>query len=357
MSEERALQEFAARLAAHDPIREGLIRILQGGEGALIVLGTNPALGSISVDGLNLSSASLNAARLAELAKMDGAIILDNAWKAILAANAHLAPPPDIPTTESGARHRTAQRVAQMTGLPVLTVSMDRGVATLYVNADQADLTPRWAKATQVQERLQLLFDLRDRFDQVEERLLRMELLGLVTAFDVANVLGMGEAVLRTGQSIKTAMVDTGQDPDLIAAQLHDRVSEVANLMAVTVSDYLGRAARTVRQKLADVPAHRLWDTWWLASELGLDQTERVFSPRGNRLLYHVGFWLDKLREPLLDAFSDAPSLLGATVEDLMEVKGIGEKKAARLRLVLDRLLATAHPIGQRTISEHPHVI
>ena len=346
MSEERTSQKVVERLFSHRPIRDGLERILQAREGALIVLGTTPSLAEINVDGLNLSSVSLDAARLSEVAKMDGAIILDNAWQQILTANAHLAPPPNIPTTESGARHRTAQRVAQITGLPVVTVSMDRAVVTLYINADQVDLTPRWTIGKRILQHLQMLFELRKCFDQADERLLRMELLRLVTPREVASMLRMGEMVERVAAAIKTMLAEADQNSSTTETLLADRVFEVERLMQMTLKDYLGADADSARQKLAEMPSRQLRQNWLVRSELGLDQLEDGVFPRGHRLLYQAGFPSKHLRGLLLDAFVDAHAMLHCSVEDFMKVKGIGRKNANRLRFVFDRLLSAADPIG-----------
>jgi len=50
---------------------------------------------------------------LVELAKMDGAIVLDTSREKILYANAHLVPDPVIPTEETGTRHKNAERAAK----------------------------------------------------------------------------------------------------------------------------------------------------------------------------------------------------------------------------------------------------
>ena len=44
---------------------------------------------------------------------MDGAIILAADASRIARANVHLVPNPNVPTTETGTRHRTAERVAR----------------------------------------------------------------------------------------------------------------------------------------------------------------------------------------------------------------------------------------------------
>lgn len=351
MSGEQSSHEAVERLFSHRPIRDGLERILQAREGALVVLGTNLELEEISVDGLEFASADLDAARLAEVAKMDGAIILDNSWSVILSANAHLAPPPTVPTTESGARHRTAQRVAQITGLPVVTVSKDRAVVTLYMNAEQVDITPRWTIGERVTHQLRTLFDLRERFDRSDEHLLRMEMLGLVTSREVASVLQLGEMVERSAAAIRALLADSDQDSTTTETLVADRVFEVERLMEITLRDYLGEEAGAARERLAKMPNHRLSHAWLLASELGLDRLEAGAPPRGNRLLHQAGFPTKYLRTLLLDAFPDAQVMLHSSVDDLMNAKGIGIKNATRLRFVFDRLLASIHPIGQRTLT------
>ena len=352
MAGEQSSQEVVERLFSHRPIRDGLERILQARRGALIVLGSNLALGDICVDGLEMTSASLDAARLAEVAKMDGAVILDNLWENILSANAHLAPPPNIPTSESGSRHRTAQRAAQITGLPVVTVSMDRAVVTLYFHSEQVDLTPRWTIRTRIINHLQILVTLRKRFDDAEERLLRLEILDLVTSQEVAHMVRLGEMVVRAATVIEAMMADSAQDPDTTAALLADRVFDVEPLMQITLKDYLDDKAGAARVKLTELLNHQLAHTWLVESEIGLNKLAGRLVPRGHRLLHQAGFATKRLKEMLLDAFPNAQVMLHTSLEGFMEVKGIGKKSATRLRLCFDRLLAAVHPIGQRVLTD-----
>ena len=345
-------QQVVERIFSHRPIRDGLERILQAREGALIVLGTNLALDEVSVDGLELTAARLDAARLAEVAKMDGAIILDNEWRMILNANAHLAAPPNIATTETGARHRTAQRVAQITLLPVVTVSKNRAVVTLFMGAEQVDLTPRWTIRKRIVQHLQILVELRKRFDEADERLLRMELLGLVTARDVAHMVRMGEMVGRAARAIENMLADSGQDPSTTQTLLADRIFEVERLLKMTLQDYLGQKGEEARKMLGVLPSHQLAHTWLVVSKLGLDKLEDGSIPRGNRFLYQAGVNSDHLRTLLFDSYPHGYAMLHSSLEGFMEVRGIGIKNATRLRFGFDRLLASVHPIGQRTIGD-----
>jgi len=60
---------------------------------------------------------------LFELAKMDGAIVLDSHAERILRANVHLVPDASLPTSETGMRHRTAERVSRQTDALVISIS------------------------------------------------------------------------------------------------------------------------------------------------------------------------------------------------------------------------------------------
>src|SRR5271168_4739992 len=102
--------EALGSIAPGRPLREGLDRILQANMGALIIVGDGPEVLSICSGGF-LLDAEFSPQRLSELAKMDGAIILESDAGRIARANVHLVPNPQVATSETGTRHRTAERV------------------------------------------------------------------------------------------------------------------------------------------------------------------------------------------------------------------------------------------------------
>src|SRR5690348_10798153 len=114
--------EALAAVAPGRPLRQGLDRILQANMGALIVVGDGPDVLAVCSGGF-LLDAEFSPQRLSELAKMDGAIILAPDASRIARANVHLVPDPTVPTSETGTRHRTAERVARSVDVPVISVS------------------------------------------------------------------------------------------------------------------------------------------------------------------------------------------------------------------------------------------
>ena len=114
--------EALRRIAPGTPMRQGINDILRGSEGALIVIGEPAELSFLFSGGIRLDQA-FSPYLLYELAKMDGAIILNSAATRIVYANVQLMPDPTIPSAETGTRHRTAERVAKQTGALVVSIS------------------------------------------------------------------------------------------------------------------------------------------------------------------------------------------------------------------------------------------
>ena len=126
------LRGTLAATAPGTSLRDGLERILRGRTGALIVVGHDRTIDAISSGGFTLD-VPFTATGLRELAKMDGAIILDRDLTRIIRAAVHLVPDPSIPSEETGTRHRTADRVARQAGFPVISVSQSMQIIGLYV--------------------------------------------------------------------------------------------------------------------------------------------------------------------------------------------------------------------------------
>src|SRR5262245_25885758 len=78
-----------AAVAPGTSLREGLERVLRGHTGGLIVLGYDHAVELLCTGGFELD-VEFSATRLRELAKMDGAIVLDGRDLRILRAAVHL---------------------------------------------------------------------------------------------------------------------------------------------------------------------------------------------------------------------------------------------------------------------------
>lgn len=332
-------------IAPGTPLREGLERILRGRTGGLIVLGQDKTIESISTGGFELD-VPFTPTGLRELAKMDGAIILDKDATRILRAAVHLMPDPTIHTEESGTRHRTADRVARQTNHPVVSVSQSMQLIAVYVGEHRRVLEEAGAILGRANQALATLERYKLRLDEVSGALSALEIEDLVTVRDVCSVAQRLEMVTRIAAEIEDYVLELGSDGRLLSLQLDELVTGVDLDRQLIVRDYLpgGRNARKpadVLTELSRVGATDLVDLSAVSRALGLGSGEHLdsaVSPRGYRLLAKVPRLPAPVVERLVDHFGTLQKLLAAGIEDLQAVDGVGELRARSVREGLSRL-------------------
>ncbi|HQR28429.1 MAG TPA: DNA integrity scanning diadenylate cyclase DisA [Nocardioides sp.] len=339
------LRATLASIAPGTALRDGLERVLRGRTGALIVLGYDRTVEAISTGGFTLD-VPFTATGLRELAKMDGAIVLDKEVTRIHRAAVHLMPDPTIASSETGTRHRTADRVARQTGFPVVSVSQSMQIiaayvgATRYVLEDSGQILSRANQALATLERYKL------RLDEVASTLSALEVEDLVTARDVAVVAQRLEMVSRIGAEIEDYVLELGTDGRLLSLQLEELFTGVDAERELVIRDYLpaGRKSRTpeaVLAQLESLSATELVDPAAVAKAMGLGGGEHLdgaVTPRGYRLLAKVPRLPALVVDRLVDHFGSLQKLLSASIEDLQTVDGVGELRARSVREGLSRL-------------------
>ena len=339
------LRSTLASVAPGTPLREGLERILAGRTGALLVLGQDRTVDAISTGGFSLD-VGFTATALRELAKMDGAIILDKESTRILRAAVHMMPDSSIPTEEAGTRHRTADRIARQTGLPVISVSQSMSIIALYVGETRYVLEDSAAILSRANQALATLERYKQRLDEVSGTLSALEIEDLVTVRDVAAVAQRLEMVLRIATEIEGYVIELGTDGRLMSLQLDELVSGVDAERELLIRDYLpvGRRAREageVLKELEALSATDLLDIPAVATALGLggeESLDAAVAARGYRLLAKVPRLPGTVMERLVDHFASLQKLLAASIDDLQAVEGVGETRARSVREGLSRL-------------------
>ncbi len=342
-----SINETLERLAPGTSMRHALERIIQQGKGGLVVLGHNDLVSKASSGGFDLTSAAFTPARLSELSKMDGGIVLDDSWEQILSANVHFIPDGSIPTDETGARHRTAERLARETETPVVAVSEGRRVATLFYGDHKLELATPTEVAAHVNQELQSLERLRSRFEEAENRLSRLEVTGLVTYRAVVTVVQRAEMVQRLGAVIRDRTRTLGDEGRIATLQLNDLLAGVEFSEEMVLADYIKpmRAGVVDRalERLADLNGPDLEDPSRVAKEIGFSDLDDPADARGHRLLSMVGRLPESVREDIVRHFGSVTKLLRATESQLIDVEGVGETRARQLLTFFNRLESAAH--------------
>lgn len=334
-----------AMVAPGRAMRDGLDRIRQSGKGALIVLGDGPDVLDICSGGF-LLDAAYSPQRLQELSKMDGAIILAADASRIARANVHLVPDPSVPTSETGTRHRTAERVARSIDVPVVAVSEDMSVITVYVGENKVVLLPPTELVFRANQALQTLARYRQRLDEVRATLSALEVEDLVTLRDMVAVLQRTEMVRRIANEIDIEIIELGNQGRLVQLQLLELMAGVEDDRRFLIKDYFHEEASWHLQESLDaldaLNSESLLDLTKVAGVLhypdsALDLDHSV-TPRGYRLLSHVPRLPETIVERVVAHFGTLPKIMRATIEDLEEVDGVGDVRARAIKDGLARL-------------------
>lgn len=341
-SRDPGLRAVLTNLAPGSILREGIERVIRAGRGALIVIGWTPEVAPLVSGGFVIDIAATSQ-RIAELAKMDGALILDEQGSRILRANVHLVPDPSIHTSETGTRHRSAERVARQTGQPVISVSESMGMVTLYLKDTKRVVEDVSALLFRANQALSTLERYRSRLDEVSATLSAREVEDAVAVRDVVLTLQRAEMMRRIGQEVEDHVAELGSEGRLIELQLDELVSSTGGERDLVVRDYLAdrrRKVSRVLEDLSEISTDELLDAERIAEILSYadDELDRAVTPRGYRLLSRIPRLPASIIERLVEQFGTLPRIMEATIAELDDVEGVGETRARAIQDGLRRL-------------------
>lgn len=340
MSDSQVTRELAL-LAPGTTLRDGLDRIVHGRTGALIVLGDNDELQALSTGGFAID-VELSATALRELAKMDGALTLSTDRTRIRYASVHLMPSASMPTTETGTRHRTAERVSRQTGLPVVTVSAAMGTITLFLAGQTIPVKRPEALLARANQALQALTGYRERLSESLARLSTLEVQDQVTLRDLASVTQRFEMTSRLADEVASYVVELGRDGRLVSLQLRDLTTDLAGIAASLQRDYAPNSADLqLMSLLHGLRDDDLFDVVMVARALGMTGGLHLDSPvraRGFRQLAAIPRLPGPVAGALVERYGSLTAMFGVPVAELADVEGVGPDWARHVRDGLVRL-------------------
>ena len=334
-----------AEIAPGTQLRQGIDDIIRSKEGALIVIGDPEELSFLYSGGMKLDL-PFAPQLLYELAKMDGAIIVNRDLTRLAYANVQLMPDPTIASSETGTRHRTAERVAKQTDALVVSISQQRETVTVFLGRRRYQLEPITDVLAKTNQALATLETFRQRLDQVLTRLTALEFQNAVVLDDVLVVLQRAELTTRMAEEVERACVELGSEGRMIRMQLEELVAEVPDEKAAVLLDYqaslAGRDAEQVVLGLASLPYQSLLDVSVLAELLGypptIDPTDYSVTPRGYRILSHIPRLPPEIIQKVVDDLDGLEAIVRASNRELEAVVGVGPARAREIREGLRRL-------------------
>ena len=339
------LLELLRIMAPGTPLREGLENILKARTGALIVIGDSETVMN-AVEGGFYINKEFSPARLYELAKMDGAIVVNKDLSTILYANTLLIPEPSIYTEETGTRHKSAERFAKQTGEIVVCISQRRNIITLYKGSRKYILRDTSTILTRANQALQTLEKYVAVLGTAANNLSILEFEEIVTLNDVAKVIQRTEMVMRVVAEIERYIVELGNEGRLIRMQLEELMAYVEEDGRLVVEDYMIHSdnitADDIMKRISTFAYEELMDITCICHALGFYKvpcpTDSYLMPRGFRIMSKVPRVPMTIARKLIDIFGNLQGICKASVAQIDGVEGIGELRAKAIKEGLRRV-------------------
>lgn len=342
LEKDKELMGILKLLAPGTQLREGLENILRAKTGGLVVLGDNEQILKL-VDGGFAINAEYSPSYVYELAKMDGALVLSSDLKKIMYANAQLIPESNIPTFETGTRHRTADRVAKQTGVIVVAISQRRNIITVYkgnikyVLRDSSVILGRANQALQTLEKYVAVLD------RVVSNLNILEFQDLVTLFDVVTAIQRTEMVMKIVSEIERYICELGNEGRLISMQLNELIKSIEQDGIFLIRDYCqsGMDFNEIYKHIQTMTSEEILNLDYISKAIGyvgVPLVDTLISPRGHRMLNKIPRIPTNVIENLIKNFRELKGVMEASYEQLDKVEGIGEVRARAIKNGLRRL-------------------
>jgi len=324
------------------PLREGLAYILQSRAGALLVLSSARKVDQLTEGGFAIDQ-PFSPTHLYELAKMDGAIILDEQATRILRANVFLAPSRTVPSSETGTRHRAAERMAKQTGVGVIAVSEQRAAVTLYVGDIKHVMDNIATLLNKAGQALQTLEKYLEAVDRAYQELSLREFQDMVTIYDVCRTIQRAEMVRRIVDDIEPYILELGTEGRLIELQLKELIANT-DFGEMLIRDYAktasGFTANNAIEATRALTSKELINLSNICAAIGygpnMRNVDTYLTPRGYRILSDIQRIPPQTVEHIVNRFGNLQSILRATREELVAVESVGEVMAERVRVGLD---------------------
>ena len=339
------LSDVLKTIAPGTPIREGLENILKAKTGALIAVGDGKEIMDIADGGFSLN-VDYTPARLYELAKMDGAIILSSDMKKILYANTQLIPDSSIPTVETGTRHRTAERMAKQTGDLIISISQRRGIITIFKGDDRYVLQDSSKVITEANQALQTVEKYMKVFENKLNLLNEYEFNDLVTLENVIGAIQRAEMVMSVAAEVQKAIDELGEDGILLEMQLQEIIGSLEEEELLMVKDYIvagkRRKPEKVLESIKQLSREDLMKSQVIANLLGYEDFDNydevgVYT-KGYRVLNKIPRMPSTIVDNLVKSFKSFGQILDADIPELDDVEGIGEVRARTIKQSLRRM-------------------
>jgi len=308
--------DILKKLSPGTGLRDGLNDIVAAGMGAIILV-SNPESLNVFEGGFKVNC-KFTPKRLAELAKMDGGIVLSEDFKKILYVNALFVPDRTLITSETGTRHQAAERVAKQTNSLVITVSEKKRTISVYYGNSRYVLQNTEDLLRRATETLRILEKQREVFDDLLTNLNVLEVTNLVSIADICTILQRLEMLKKMAHIINEYIVELGREGIIVRMRMREVTKGIDKRESEIIKDYLGKPEKA-KQFFDNLSFEGLLDAENIANLLFGDPQENKLVPKGYRILRKTNLNEGEVKE-LIDFFKNLECILEADEISLKKV-------------------------------------
>lgn len=278
--------------------------------------------------------------KLFELAKMDGAIIISEDISKILFANVQLTPDPTIPTSQTGMRHRAAERFAKQKSMLVIAISKRRKEMSIFYDDIHYTLLSVEAVLSRLTQTMFTLEKYKSAFLDGIEEIDVLDKTDSLTLYDVVETIQKGFVILTVSKELEISLAQIGKEGAHSIMQLNEINFGVRDELKELMLDYsktlpeidsideiLDNSDRFIEKGSVNKPTFSKILGYEVHNASDLFDT--IVNAKGIRFIKRIP------RIPLSVAykvgmkFGSFQNLVKANYNEIKEVEGIGDVRAS----------------------------
>lgn len=321
-------------------MRAALDDMMRARMGALVVV-DKEGLSGIMEGGFKVNC-QFSSQKLVELSKMDGAIILSRDLKKILYANTLLVPKMGIKTTETGTRHKAAERTSKQIKTITIAVSERKNKITLYWRDKKYVLENSSEILRRATETLQILEKQKEIYNELIPNLSILEITNFVTISDVCNVLQRMEIIKKISDMVRRYLVELGKEGVIVSMRLKELTTNLEKERKMVLMDYFPDKQHDAEEILHNMNFDFLLESSNISRVLFEEIHDKRVYPQGIRILSKTNL-LERDIKLLLNKFGTLEKIFMANKESLIGVlksEGIADSFMKDLKDLKEKIIA-----------------
>jgi diadenylate cyclase len=285
---EKTIHDFIRLVSPGTAIRTVIDDLVRSELGGMIVFDA-PELHTqnIAEGGFRINS-RFTSQKLFELCKMDCAVIVSSDLKRILQANVLINPEAAIHTSETGTRHKAAERTAKQAQTFVIAISERRKKTTLYYGSSKYYLKTTEELMRNITSTLQILEKQKEILKEHIDNLNILEMSELVSVSDVCKVIQRAEMILKISESVKRNFTELGKEGNIMHMRYRELLRGVERSESEVIRDYANLSLKRSKTLLENLTFDGLLDLESIARLILEKPVEESITPKGFRFLSHL---------------------------------------------------------------------